>query len=88
MSVEDYINWLQEGGEDAPVSKRMSIDLITLFEDDPMVDAIRRFEEYRYYEFPVLNRSSGELIGIVTRFDVIASLLKALDIDLAEGPSV
>lgn len=81
VSVEDYINWLQDGGPDVPVSECMSVDLITLFEDEPMVDAIKDFEKYRYYEFPVLNRSTGDLVGIVTRFDVIVSLLKALDID-------
>ncbi|MBN1686563.1 MAG: CBS domain-containing protein [Spirochaetales bacterium] len=81
VSVEDYINWVQDGGEDVPVSQRMSRDLVTLFEDEAMVDAIKDFDRYKYYEFPVLSRSSGELIGIVTRFDVIASLLKALDID-------
>ena len=81
VSVEDYINWLRDGAVDVPVSKCMSVDLITLFQDEPMVDAIKDFEKYRYYEFPVLDRSSGELVGIVTRFDVIVSLLKALDID-------
>ena len=81
VSVEDYINWLQHGEEEVPVSKCMSADLITLYEDEPLVDAIKDFEKYKYYEFPVLNRGSDELTGIVTRFDVIASLLKALDID-------
>jgi len=81
VSVEDYINWLQSGEENVPVSKRMSIDLVTLYEDEPMVDAIKDFEKYRFYEFPVLDRASGDLIGIVTKFGVIASLLKALDID-------
>lgn len=84
VSVEDYINWLQEDGHDCPVSERMSRDLVTMYDDEPMVYAIRNFESYRYYEFPVINRKSGKLEGIITKFDVLVALLKALDIDYYE----
>ena len=81
ISVEDYINWLSGNDPDCPVTQRMSRDLITMFDDEAMVDAISNFEKYRYYEFPVLDRESGALVGIVTKFDVIVALLRALDID-------
>ncbi len=81
VSVEDYINWLTEGTEDCPVSKCMSRDLITLYDDEPVVDAIKSFEKYRYYEFPVLNRKTGQVLGIITKFDVLVAVLRALDID-------
>jgi CBS domain-containing protein len=84
VSVEDYINWLTENGPDCPVSERMSRDLITIFDDEPMVDAIKNFERYRYYEFPVVSRETGKLYGIITKFDVLVSLLRALDIDYYE----
>lgn len=81
ISVEDYINWLQKGMEDMEVTQRMSKDVVTLFDDEPLVEAIRHFEQYRFYEFPVIERQSGTLIGVITKFDVIICLLKALDID-------
>jgi CBS domain-containing protein/anti-sigma regulatory factor (Ser/Thr protein kinase) len=81
ISVEDYINWLSEHAPDCPVSERMSKNLITMYDDEPMVDAIKNFEEYRYYEFPIIERDTGTLCGIITKFDVIVALLKALDID-------
>lgn len=84
VSVEDYINWLQAGGEDIPVSERMSREVVTMYDDEPLVDAIKGFEKYRYYEFPILERTTGNLIGVVTKFDVIICLLKALDIDFYE----
>jgi len=59
----------------------MSRDVITMFDDEPLVDAIKGFEKYRFYEFPVLERKTGILIGVITKFDVIVCLLKALDID-------
>ena len=81
VSVEDYINWLTEGTADCPVSECMSRDLITMYEDEPMVDAIKSFEKYRYYEFPVIDRETGKLFGIITKFDVIVAVLRTLDID-------
>jgi len=81
ISVEDYINWLSEGGHDCSVTKRMSCNVITLYEDEPLVKAIRNFEKYRYYEFPVIERKTNKLVGIVTKRDVITGLLKALEID-------
>ena len=59
----------------------MSLDLISIYDDEPLVDAIKNFEKYRYYEFPVLDRTTDELVGIITKFDVIVCLMKALDID-------
>jgi CBS domain-containing protein/anti-sigma regulatory factor (Ser/Thr protein kinase) len=81
VSVEDYINWLSSNCSDIPVAQCMSRDLVTMFEDEPMVDAITKFEKYRYYEFPVINRETGKLYGIITKFDVLVALLKALNID-------
>jgi len=82
VSVEDYINWLLEDGEDTTVSKRMSRDIVTMYDDEPLIDAIKGFEEYRFYEFPILERATGKLKGVVTKFDVIICMLKALDIDV------
>jgi CBS domain-containing protein/anti-sigma regulatory factor (Ser/Thr protein kinase) len=81
VSVEDYINWLSSDCADVPVTRCMSRDLITMFEDEPMVDAITKFETYRYYEFPVINRETGKLYGIITKFDVLVALLKTLNIN-------
>jgi CBS domain-containing protein/anti-sigma regulatory factor (Ser/Thr protein kinase) len=81
VSVEDYINWLTERANDLPVRERMSRDLITIYADEPMIDAIKYFEKYRHYEFPVIERETGNLLGIITKFDVIVALLKSLDID-------
>ena len=81
VSVEDYINWLTEEAENCPVSDRMSSNVIVMYDDEPMVDAIKSFEKYRYYEFPVLKRGTGRLFGIITKFDVIVAVLRALDID-------
>jgi len=81
ISVEDYINWLTGGVKDCPVEKCMSRNVITLYDDEPLVEAVRCFDKYRFYEFPVLNRNSGKMVGIITKRDAIMGILQALDID-------
>ena len=34
ISIEDFITWLSEGGEDCPVKDRMSSDVKTVYEDE------------------------------------------------------
>ncbi|MFW6182142.1 MAG: CBS domain-containing protein [Spirochaetota bacterium] len=78
VSVEDYINWLSSGAPDKPVSACMSTDLVTLYQDDLLVEAVKKFEKYRFYEFPVLDRATGAMTGIITKSDMISGLLRAL----------
>lgn len=84
ISVNDYINWLIERKPDCPVYKRMSRDVKFLYEDEPLVDAIKSFETFGFYEFPVIDRKTGKFVGIISRRDVIMGLLQALEINYEE----
>jgi CBS domain-containing protein/anti-sigma regulatory factor (Ser/Thr protein kinase) len=81
ISVEDFINWLAQGGPDCPVADRMSRRVRTLFADEPVAHAIRDLEEFGIGRLPVLDRESRRLVGVVTKGDIIEGLLKALDLD-------
>lgn len=81
ISVNDYINWLTERKPDFPVSKCMSRNVQCLYDDEPLVDAIKSFETFGFYEFPVLDRETGKCVGVITRRDVIMGLLQALEIN-------
>jgi CBS domain-containing protein/anti-sigma regulatory factor (Ser/Thr protein kinase) len=81
VSVNDYINWLARKEPDCRVFEKMSRKVVFLYEDEPLVDAIKNFDRYGFYEFPVIERSSGRLTGIITRRDIILGLLKAMEID-------
>jgi len=81
ISVNDYINWLTERKPDCPVYKCMSRDVQYLYDDEPLVDAIKSFETFGFYEFPVLDRETGKCAGVITRRDVIMGLLQALEIN-------
>jgi len=84
ISVNDYINWLIAGKEDCCVEKCMSLNVKFLYDDEPLTDAIKSFERYGFYEFPIINRKTGNFTGIITRRDVIMGLLRALEIDYHE----
>jgi anti-sigma regulatory factor (Ser/Thr protein kinase)/CBS domain-containing protein len=84
ISVNDYINWLAKGDPDCPVYEKMSREVVFLFEDEPVVDAIKSFDKYGFYEFPVIERRSGRFTGIITRRDIILGLLKAIEIDYSK----
>jgi CBS domain-containing protein/anti-sigma regulatory factor (Ser/Thr protein kinase) len=84
ISVEDFINWLAQGAADCPVSEKMSREVRTLYGDEPLVHAISKLEEYGFGRLPVLDRATGRLIGLVTKGDIIAGLLRELQIDYHE----
>jgi CBS domain-containing protein/anti-sigma regulatory factor (Ser/Thr protein kinase) len=84
ISVEDFINWLAQGGSDCTVAEKMSRRLRTLYSDEPLVHAISKLEEYGFGRLPVLERETGRLVGLVTKGDVIEGLLRELQIDYHE----
>jgi anti-sigma regulatory factor (Ser/Thr protein kinase) len=52
---------------------------VALFSDEPLINAINKFDRYGFGRFPVLDRDSGKLVGIITKNDVIACLLRRLE---------
>ncbi len=84
VSLEDFIKWLAEKDDDCPIGERMTAKLETVYEDDPLVLAIGKFEQTRLGRFPVIDRGSRKLVGILTKGDVIEGLLKKLELDYHE----
>jgi len=84
ISLEDFIKWLGDRADDCPIAERMTGDLVTLYDDDPLVLAVSKFEKTGLGRFPVIDREQGRLRGILTKGDVIEGLLKKLEIDYEE----
>jgi CBS domain-containing protein/anti-sigma regulatory factor (Ser/Thr protein kinase) len=84
ISLEDFIKWLADREDDCPIEQRMTKQVETLNEDDPLVLAIGKFEKTGLGRFPVVDRQTGNLVGIVTKGDVIEGLLKRLEVDYQE----
>ena len=81
ISIEDFIKWLADREDDCPVSEKMSKGVQTLYADEPLTHAVNKFERYGFGRFAVIDRQSGNLLGIITKGDIVEGLLKKLEID-------
>lgn len=84
ICVEDLVNWLMVGAKDCAVKEKMSKNVVTLYADEPLIHAINKLQQYRFFHFPVIERGNGELVGTITREDIIRGLLQKLEIDYRE----
>lgn len=84
ISIEDFIKWLSSGEKDCPVSEKMNKEVKILFDDEPLVQAVSKFEQYGFGRFPVLERKSEKLVGVMTKGDIIEGLLKKLEVEYHE----
>ncbi len=84
ISIEDFIKWLAEGGKKCMIKDRMSTDIKVLYEDEPLIHAVSKLEQTDFGRFPVIDRNTGNLRGIITKGDIIETLLHKLEIDYHE----
>ncbi len=81
ISLANLIEALEAGEMDQTVGERMTRDPEVLHPSEMVIQAIRKLEKTNYGRFPVVRRQTGNLVGILTRGDVIRGTLKQLDID-------
>lgn len=84
ISISDIITWLAEGGKDTKIKERMIKDPKYIYSDQPLINAIKKFDQSGYGRFPVLDRESGKLVGIITKGDIIRGTLTKLEHDYSE----
>ena len=84
ISLEDFIEWLYAGEENSIVETKMTTDVDFLFGDEPLVHAVSRFAESGFGRFAVVDRTTGRLVGVITKGDVVSGLLRKLEIDYHE----
>ena len=84
VSIEDLIRWLSTGCEDCAIATKMTKEPVCLYADQPLVHAIKRFDESGYGRFPVIDRGTGKLAGILTKGKLIEGVLRKLESDFEE----
>ncbi len=78
VSIEDLIHALESQQMDAHVGEFMTREgLVTAYAQEPVMEALRRFETTGIGRMPVLD-SRNKLVGIITRGDITVALLAAL----------
>ena len=80
ISIEDLIKALVEGDIQAPVRKRMATRPITVRENESVVEAVKKFAQYKVGRLLVVNEH-GQLTGILTGGDITRGLLEAISLD-------
>ncbi|KKL18312.1 hypothetical protein LCGC14_2476790, partial [marine sediment metagenome] len=70
ISIEDFINWQAEGSVEASVGERMTRQVKTVYEDEPLVHVVSRLERHGFGRFPIIERSSSKLVGVITEGDI------------------
>lgn len=82
LSMEDLLECLINSDIEAPASKYMSSELITVRVTDPVVEALKVFVNTGVGRLPVVDQE-GHLQGILTKGDISRGLLHALQQDYA-----
>jgi CBS domain-containing protein len=80
VSIEDLLKALVEGDVHAPVRKRMTTRMITVRENESVVEAVKKFAQYKVGRLLVVNEQ-GLLRGILTGGDITRGLLEAISLD-------
>ncbi len=83
ISIEDTIKALEAGDVEAPVQDKMTRQLVTVQEEESVVEAVRRFAQHKVGRLLVVN-SKGGLTGILTGGDITRGVLKAISLDYKE----
>ena len=80
LSIEDLIRSLRDGRIDLTVADYMTSNVITVKQEDQVIEALKLFVKWNLGRLPVLD-SSNKLVGILTKGDITNGLLKALQKD-------
>ncbi len=84
ISIEDFINWLSNGPPKATVGEQMTRSVITVYDDEPLVQVVSTLDRHGFGRLPVIQREQKKLVGIVTRGDIMEGLLHKLEIGYHE----
>jgi CBS domain-containing protein/anti-sigma regulatory factor (Ser/Thr protein kinase) len=83
VSIEDIIVALERNQIHLPVADRMTSRVVTVRPDESVVRAVNKFSQLKLGRMPVVD-SSGQLVGIITRSDIVRGLLKAIDVNFRQ----
>ena len=81
VSVRELMRSLLEGKSSQPVKQWMSKNVTTLCADEPLAHAVQKFERCGFGRFPVIDRKTKALVGILTKEDIIRCMLQRLEIN-------
>lgn len=79
ISIEDIIIALEENKINSLLKEVMTKDVVTLNEEDKILDIIDKFDNYRFGRFPVID-DEKKLVGIISRNDIVHGILERFEL--------
>ena len=58
ISIEDFLKWLADREPDCPIREKMSRNVQTLYADEPLTQAVNKFEKYGFGRFAVIDHQN------------------------------
>jgi CBS domain-containing protein/anti-sigma regulatory factor (Ser/Thr protein kinase) len=83
ISMEDLLQAIEDGEINAPVRQRMTTQLITVLETEPLVEAVKKFSQFDVGRVLVVD-NQGTLIGILTVNNITRGLLKEISLNFQD----
>lgn len=87
ISIEDLILWLGKGDSNARVGDKMTTDVNVLYADEGLTNGVQLLEDSGFGRIPVLDRETDNLVGVLTKGNIIEKLLRELEVDYHEAES-
>jgi len=85
ISIEDFIRWMGDGAPDCSVGDCMTRDVVTVTVNDPLVQAVDKLERFGFGRLAITANGNGAVAGVITKGDIIAGLLKKMDVDYRQA---
>jgi CBS domain-containing protein/anti-sigma regulatory factor (Ser/Thr protein kinase) len=86
VSIADLVNALSNNEMNALVREKMKTRVECLYTDELLVHCLGKFSKFGFRRYPVLNRKE-ELVGILTKGNIVEGLLKKLESEYARTES-
>ena len=86
VSMADLVNALGNNEINAFVRDKMTRTVECLYSDELLVHCLAKFSKYRFRRYPVLDHNE-QLVGILTKGNVVEGLLKKLEIEYTQTES-
>jgi CBS domain-containing protein/anti-sigma regulatory factor (Ser/Thr protein kinase) len=86
VSIADLVNALSNNEMNALIREKMKTRVECLYTDELLVHCIAKFSKVGFRRYPVLNRKE-ELVGILTKGNIVEGLLKKLESEYARTES-
>jgi CIC family chloride channel protein len=80
VTMSDLLRVPREGMKNTPLKSIMTRNLLTIYPDEPLLEALNKMTNHGVGRLPVIERNTSKFVGIISRTDVTKAYDRALDL--------